>query len=200
MVGTVVAREGRGVLVFQVGVLMVVEREAFGEVRGQPSLRVKPRYSRGARLLPGAGCLWSATYSSSTALELRNQRRLGRPVMPRATDSAQPPLLRVASIRLTRFSLTSMTGARSDTLASGIRPVILSSRRCSGLRVARGAIAVSASSSMDGNACLLKYELGEWGGLRDGLRWGRRSLDLGGLCAIVTKLCTGWVEEISWSI
>ena len=49
------AREGRGILVFQVGVMVVVEREAPREVRGQPAFGVKPRYSAGARLFPGAG-------------------------------------------------------------------------------------------------------------------------------------------------
>ena len=45
-------REGRGALVFQLDMMMVVEREALREVSGQPALGVKPGYSGGARLLP----------------------------------------------------------------------------------------------------------------------------------------------------
>ena len=68
--------------------------------------------------------------------------------MPRITESAQPPLRRVASIRLTRSSVVSRTEARLATLARGIRPIILNSRRCSVVKGCRGAIGACPSCSV----------------------------------------------------
>ena len=162
-------------LVFQVGVMVVVESETLREVRGQPALRVKPGDSGGARLLPGTWvpvvCDVQRVHDPGTQ-EPAGPGPVGHAPRHRLGPSAALDILSFLSIRLTRSSLMSRTGARSDTLARGIRPMILSSRRCSGLRVARAAIAVSASSSMDGNVCSLKYDLGEWGGLMDGLERG----------------------------